>query len=241
MPAATPTSSAAAPARPASSARLSRSAPPSTSPITASASSATLSKCSRAARDPSTKATFSVAAAPFGTANKVIPLSVRAAVTIMSADGALDHELLVAVEDETVALPLGLQRDRVGVVARTLVNRQREDRLARQDARIPGVGLRGAFDRPAPRPPADQERGGGEVAPDLFEDQRRLGRAEPEPAMAFGDRDRAEAQFAELGPQIVAEPIGAAARAQRPQLLGRPAFFGEERRGGLLQHLLVVG
>src|SRR6185295_14795658 len=154
---------------------------------------------------------------------------------------ALDDELLAAGQDESIALPLGLERDALRSMARPLVDREREHRLAGEDAGVPALGMRAAVDRPGRRDRRRQERRGGEVAADFLEHQRRLGRAEAEPAMAFGDRDAGEAEFAELFPQVGAEPIAATAVAPVAQLLRDPALVGEEAGRGILQHLLVVG
>ena len=84
----TPTSSAAAPVRPALSTRVRISPPPPTSPTTASASTATLSKVIRAPmllsarRTPSTSRPL----ASFSTANRVRPSSVFAATRVTSAE-----------------------------------------------------------------------------------------------------------------------------------------------------------
>src|SRR5438270_13765294 len=123
---------------------------------------------------------------------------------------ALHHKLLRPVEDEAVALPPCFQRGLLRRVTRPFVDREREYRVSGENAGIPTVGVLRPFDRTGRDDRGLQERRRSEVAADLLEHQRRLGCAEPKPAMAFGDADAGEPKLAELLPQIVPETVAAA-------------------------------
>ena len=86
--------------------------------------------------------------------------------------------------------------------------------------RIPAIGVRGPVDRAGRRDRSRQEWRGRQVAADLLQHQRRFGRAESKPALAFGNADAGQAKLGELLPQAVAEAVLAADLAPVAKLPG---------------------
>ena len=119
-------------------------------------------------------------------------------------DMAVRDELLLARQLEAVARAFGVHRDLVAVLG-ALVDRERGDGLAREDAGEPALGLRGALQRLDRGDGGGEERGGRQVAPDFLQHHARLDMAEAEPASVFADQDAGEAHFGELLPQVAAE------------------------------------
>src|SRR3546814_20220655 len=89
------------------------------------------------------------------------------------------------------------------------VDRQRGDRIARDDAGEPAFGVRRALERLDRGNGGGEEGGGREVAPDLLEHPPGLDMAEPAHALFLADPDAGEAHFGEK--------------------IGKPSFW--ERRG----------
>ena len=101
--------------------------------------------------------------------------------------------------------------------------------------------MRRALDRPCRRDRRGQEGRGRQVAADFLENQRRLGGAQAQAAVALGDADAGEAELGELLPQAVTEAVLAAYVAPVAKLLRDRTLLGKEARRGFLKHLLVVG
>ena len=97
----------------------------------------------------------------------------------------MDDELLHAAQCKAVTRPLGLGCDTRGIVVLALVDRQSGDRLARDNAGEPALGLCRAFER-ADCPNGGREEGRrGEVPADFLKHQSCFDHAEPGAAVAL--------------------------------------------------------
>ena len=132
----------------------------------------------------------------------------------------MDDELLGAIQDEAVAPALGRKRGLLRRVAAALVDGERKHRLAGQDAGIPAVRMSRALDGASAGDRGRQEGRRRQVAADLFQHQRGLDAAEPEPALVLGNADSRQAKLGELLPEVASVSVGAAGVAPVPELLG---------------------
>ncbi len=151
-------------------------------------------------------------------------------------DMAMRHELLRAGQLEAVARPFGAHRHR-RVMLRPLVDRQRGDRVARQNAGEPAFAHRAALQRRDRRDRSGKERGGRQVAANLLQHHARLDMAEAEAAVALRNQDAGKAHFRKLLPQVARKAGRVIGVAQRAHVRHR-GTGGDEILRRVAQHRL---
>ena len=152
---------------------------------------------------------------------------------------AVGDELLAAGQPEAVARALGLHRDRVAMLG-ALVDRQRGDGLAGEDAGKPALGVRACPSAPRPRRPRWRGRA------------RARGCARSPPARRPPRHGRGRARRASSPIRMPVKPISANCFhrsrekpvaslrvAQLAQVRDR-GVFGDEIARGVAQHRLFV-
>ncbi|PAV68084.1 hypothetical protein WR25_24992 [Diploscapter pachys] len=151
---------------------------------------------------------------------------------------AMRDELLGTVKSKAVAGAFGGHRDPVAMLG-AFVDRQRGDRVARDDAGEPAVRLRAALQRLDRRDRGGEEGGGGQVAPDLFQHHARFDMAQAQAALRLGHQHAVQAHFGKLLPQVARKAGGVVRVAKRAQVAdGR--MFGDEVLRRIAQHRLFV-